>query len=506
MIIDNFAQGFDLFLSWGNFLAILIGVLVGIVFGAIPGLTGTMAVALVLPFTFTLAPVTGILLLVGVYKGAVYGGSIPAILIKTPGTPGGACTVMDGYPLARQGKAGKALNMALYSSACADFISNLALIFLAGFIAAFALRFGPPEFFALMCFSLTIIAGVSGSSLMKGLASAALGLLLASVGLDIIFGTPRFAFGEVELTAGINFIPILIGLFAMPEIINQFTKRYGVSTRIAEAANARVSWQEFKGSIRTILRGSFIGVILGAIPGIGGAPAAFVSYGAAQRASKNGDNFGKGELEGVAASEAGNNGVCGATMIPLLSLGVPGDVITAVILGAFMIHGLTPGPLLFQENIDIVYAIFCGILLSSVFMVMWGKLGIRLFARIADIPNTILFPVVLVLCVFGAYAVNSNPFDVLVMFLVGILGFGMLKANIPPAPFLIAFVLGPMLENNLRRALQVSNGDYSILLRNEITIFFLVLTVVSLILITVRNLKRWRQRTIARRADTALAD
>jgi putative tricarboxylic transport membrane protein len=489
-MLENFAVGFSLFFGMENFLAIFLGVGLGIFIGAIPGLTGTMAVAIALPFTFTMAPVTGILFLVSIYKGAMYGGCIPAILIKTPGTPAGACTVLDGYPLARKGQAGKALNMALYASAVADFVSNLSLIFLAAFIAGFALRFGPPEFFTLICFSLTIIAGVAGPSLLKGLVSAGLGLLLATVGIDLIFGTNRFVFGEVQLMGGLAFIPVLIGLFALPEILDYYSKKLKPKEIPAEIGRARVSWIEFRSSLKSILRGSVIGVALGSIPGIGGAPAAFLSYSEAQRTSKNSANFGKGELEGVAAAEAGNNGVAGATLIPLLSLGVPGDVITAVILGAFMIHGLTPGPILFQQNIDIVYAIFCGLLLSSAFMLVWGKLGIQIFSRVADVPNSILFPAVLVMCVFGSYAVNTNMFDVLVMMLMGLVGFAMLKADIPVAPFLIAFVLGPMFEDNLRRSLVMSQGDPRIFVHNEITIFFLGLTLISLILLVRRNLKK----------------
>lgn len=493
-MLENFAAGFALFASLDNVFAIAGGVVTGVIVGAIPGMTGTMAVALALPFTFYMNPITGILLLVGIYKGAIYGGSIPAILVKTPGTPAAACTVLDGYPMAEKGQARKALDMALYASCIADFISNLALIFFTGFIASFALRFGPPEFFTLICFSLTIIAGVSGASLLLGLVSAGFGLLFATIGLDLVYGTGRFSFNNADLMAGLNFIPVLIGLFALPEMIDVLARKLTDSEKTRALDRSSVSMAEFRRCFKSIIRGSLIGVVLGAIPGIGGAPAAFMSYSEARRTAKDPDAFGKGEIEGVAAAEAGNNGVCGATMIPLLALGVPGDVITAVILGAFMIHGLSPGPILFEQNIDVVYAIFCGILLSSVFLFITGKLSIRGFSRIAEIPKRVLFPIVLVLCFYGAYAVNNSLFDVLVMVLMGFVGFFMLRLDIPAAPFLIAFILGPLFEDNFRRSLLLSRGSLDIFVRSEITWFFIALTVLSLVLIIRRNLRPSRRR------------
>ena len=479
-MFENIADAFVLFLNWDNILAVFAGVLIGTVTGAIPGMTTPMGVALVLPFTFSLSPVTGILLLLGVYKGGLYGGSITAILIKAPGTPAAACTVLDGFPLSRNGQARKALDIALYASVFADFMSNLSLILLAGFLASFALQFGPPEFFTLIIFALTIIAGVSGDRLAMGIISACLGLILATVGLDVVYGTERFIFDEYELMGGLNFIPVLIGLFALPEILNHFTKPVIGDLQVNALKGAHATFADFKRCFKSIFRGSLFGVILGAIPGIGGAPAAFLSYSEAKRNSKTPENFGKGEIEGVAAAEAGNNGVAGATMIPLLALGVPGDVITAVILGAFMIHGLTPGPIMFQNNIDMIYAIFIGIMLSSAYLFLIGKLSIRYISRISDIPNRILYPVVLILCAYGAYAVNNTLFDVLVMLVMGLVGFTMLRLDIPTAPFLIAFVLGPLLEDNFRQSLLLSEGSADIFLRSPICIIFWCLTAITL--------------------------
>lgn len=478
-MIENILSAFQLFLSIENILIVGLGVTIGTVIGAIPGMTTPMGVALALPFTFTLQPVTGILLLLGIYKGGLYGGSLTAILIKTPGTPAAACTVLDGYPLAQQGKARKALDIALYSSCCADLISNLSLILIAGVLASFALRFGPPEYFTLIVFSLTIIAGVSGPSLSKGILSACLGLLLATVGLDLIYGTQRFTFGDYRLMGGLNFIPVLIGLFALPEILNRATRRPRSPGARSQSLGEPATLGEFLGVLKSIVRGSIFGVILGAIPGIGGAPAAFLSYSEARRNSKTPELFGKGALEGVAASEAGNNGVAGATMIPLLALGVPGDVITAVILGAFMVHGLQPGPILFEQNLPMIYALFMGILLSSAYLLIVGKIAIRFFGRVAEVPNRILYPVVFVLCAYGAYAVNNSAFDILVMLMMGLVGFVMLRVDIPVAPFLIAFVLGPLLEDNFRQSVLIGDGDAMIFFRNAICITFWGLTALS---------------------------
>jgi len=491
-VLELVTEAFSLFLSVDNLVAVFIGVFIGTFVGAIPGMTTPMGVALVLPFTFTMHPVTGILLLLGVYKGGLYGGSITAILIKAPGTPAASCTVLDGYPMAQKGEARRALDMALYASCFADFVSNLSLILFTGLLASFALKFGPPEFFTLIVFSLTIIAGVSGDKLSKGIASASMGLILATVGLDIIYGTDRFVFGETELMAGLNFIPVLIGLFALPEIINQFAKKFERRAEAGALGAKHATFAEFRKCFKSILRGSIIGVILGAIPGIGGSPSAFLSYSEAKRTSKNRYNFGKGEIEGVAAAEAGNNGVAGATMIPLLALGVPGDVITAVILGAFMIHGLRPGPVMFEQNLSLIYALFMGIMLSSAYLFVIGKLSIRMISRIADIPNTLLYPAVLVLCIYGGYAINNNLFDILVMFVVGILGFAMLRFDIPAAPFLIAFILGPLLEDNFRQALLMSSGSGTIFFRNEICLVFWALTALSIFLL-VRNHMRARR-------------
>ncbi len=494
-IFDSLLAGLALISNIESFLALAAGVAIGVVAGAIPGMSATMAVALTLPFTFSMQPITGILLLLGVYKGGIFGGSIPAILIKTPGTPASSATVLDGYPMAENGQAGKALGMALWASCTADLISNLSLILFAGWLASFALNFGPPEFFTLILFSLTIIAGVSGESLLRGALSAMFGLLLATVGLDLIYGTNRFTFGNPNMMGGLNFIAVLIGLFAIPEILCMVWNPQAHKGKTRQIGENRVTLNEYKRCFKSIVRGSFIGVFLGSIPGIGAAPSAFLSYSEARRTSPNRDNFGKGEIEGVAASEAGNNGVAGATLIPLLALGVPGDVITAIILGAFMIHGLQPGPMMFLLNADIIYGLFIGLIVSSVFLFFIGSVAIKGFKFVADIPRGVLFPGVLILCIYGVYAVNNNLFDVGVMFAMGWIGFFMVRYKIPAAPFLIAFILGPLLEDNFRQAMLMSGSSPAVLIRGPITWFFWALTGITVIAIIGAGVRATRKNT-----------
>jgi putative tricarboxylic transport membrane protein len=477
------------------FLALAVGVAIGVIGGAIPGMSATMAVALTLPFTFSMQPITGILLLLGVYKGGIFGGSIPAILIKTPGTPASSATILDGYPMAEKGEAGRALGMALWASCTADLISNLSLIVFAGWLASFALSFGPPEFFTLILFSLTIIAGVSGDSLLRGALSAMLGLLLATVGLDLVYGTNRFTFGDPNLMGGLNFIAVLIGLFAIPEVLAMAWHPTAHLGKARSIGNEWVTFADYRRCFKSIVRGSLIGVFMGSIPGIGAAPSAFLSYSEARRNSPNKSNFGKGEVEGVAASEAGNNGVAGATLIPLLALGVPGDVITAIIIGAFMIHGLQPGPMMFVLNVDIIYGLFIGLIVSSIFLFFIGSAAIRGFKYVADIPKRILMPAVLVLCIYGVYAVNNNIFDVGVMFVMGWVGYFMMRYHIPAAPFLIAFILGPLLEDNFRQAMLMSGSNWTILFRGPITWFFwaaTALTVIAIVRLAVSNTRTSR--------------
>jgi putative tricarboxylic transport membrane protein len=487
--IQNFGQGFTYFFTFKTILAIFGGVSIGIFFGAIPGLTIVMAVALTLPFAFKLEPLTAISLLLAVYVGAIYGGSIAAILLNTPGTPASACTALDGFPLTKKGKAGKALQMANWASCVGDLISTLVVIMICPLLANIALYFGSPEYFALIIFAISIIAGVAGKSLIKGLISGALGFLVAMVGIDPVAGFGRFDFGSLQLLKGFSFVPLLIGIFAIPEVILQLNRSRTMKGKaritIIESLDLtgnRLTWSEFKGSFRHMLRGGIIGLMLGIIPGLGPTPSSFVSYERAKRSSKNPEEFGNGSLEGVAAAEAGNNGVNGATLVPLLTLGIPGDIITAVMLGAFMIFGLRPGPLFFIQHIRLIFGLFCALIMCDIALRLVGMLFIRYAQKVTTgIPTSIIFPAVVVLCVFGTYSINNSIFDVLTMLVFGMLGYVMAIFEMSAIPFVIAFVLAPMLENGLQRSLMISDGNPLIFFKSPIAVFFFTLTTLSIL-------------------------
>ncbi len=490
--LTHFLQGINYFFTFRNVLAVFGGVTIGIFCGAIPGMTITMAVALTLPFTFSMEPLTAISLLLAVYVGAIYGGSISAIVLNTPGTPAAACTSLDGFKLSQKGKAGKALKMANWASCVGDLTSTIVVILFLPLLGNLALYFGSPEYFALILFAVTIIGGVAGQSMIKGLIAGVLGFLVATVGMDPFEASGRFDFGSLELLKGFSFIPLLIGLFAVPEIILQLnrSKRMKGQARItvvesSDPNDSRLTWAEFKGSFRHMVRGGFVGLILGIIPGLGATPSAFVSYERAKRKSKHPEEFGKGSLEGVAAAEAGNNAVNGATLVPLLTLGIPGDVITAVMLGAFMIFDLAPGPMLFIYHIDLIFGLFCALIMCDVALRLVGRVFIRYAEKVAtSIPTSIIFPSIVILCVFGSYSINNSAFDILTMIIFGLLGYVMTIFEISVIPFLIAFVLAPMLERGLRRSLAISGGSPLIFFESPIAIGFFVLTIVAIITIS----------------------
>jgi putative tricarboxylic transport membrane protein len=493
-MLENFQLGLQVFITLPNILAVFIGVTAGIFIGAIPGLTATMSVALLVPLTFTMSPVTGLAMLIGVYKGGIYGGSITAILINTPGTPAAAATALDGYPLAKKGKALKALKMAIYASVMADTFSDIVLILVAAPLAIVALKLGPPELTALLILALTIVGLVSGKSLVKGLLVASLGVLFSTVGMDFMTGTPRFTFDSLEMAKGFPLIPVLIGLFAIPEILVQVEEKVRgtdsvVLKRSPRAEDNRVNFQELKGCSKTIFRSAIVGTFIGAIPGIGSVISSFISYGMAKRGSKHPEEFGYGSLEGVAAAEAGNNAVCGATLIPLLTLGIPGDSVTAVMLGAFLIQGLVPGPELIPKHPDVIYGLFVALMVANIANLLIANVGIRFFARVASVSKTIVFPTVAILCVVGSYAVENSLFDVKSMLFFGIVGYFMRKFDFPIPPFLIAFILGPMVENPLRQSLMISGGSPAIFFTSPISLAFIVLTGLSIFTVGWRQIK-----------------
>jgi putative tricarboxylic transport membrane protein len=485
-MVETLEQSLALLFSWSNILALTGGTLLGLTVGAIPGMQGSMVVAIGLPVTLFIPPETGILLLLGIYKAANFGGSIPAILINTPGTIAAVATTFDGYPLTQQGKAGKALKMALYSSTIGDAFSDVITLLVAVHIAKLALRFGPFEYFGLLLFTYIIIAAVSRGSTVKGLMGAALGMAFATIGTDPIQGYPRFIFGYSDLKGGISLVAFLMGLYALSQIIveveGMIASGKAVKATYTSSPNPddnRVTFEEFRACIPTIVKSGCIGTVLGALPGIGPAISSFVCYGEAKRSAKNPDRFGKGALEGVAAAEGGNSSVCGANLIPLLTLGIPGDMVAAVLLGAFMIHGMQPGPLLFQESGVVVYAILLGMILIDVVMFIFGEFFIKVLIAAIGVSKAVLYPVVLLLCVGGMYAYNSDMFDVQAMLVMGIIGYVLRRLDFPLAPMAIGFVLGRMTEEKLRQSLILARGNPLVFFSHPIAVGFLIVTIVT---------------------------
>jgi len=473
-------------LTVGNFLGACLGIFLGSLLGAIPGLNGTMAIALLIPVTYTWSPLFSFAMLIGCWKGSVYGGSISAILLNAPGTPEAAATSLDGYPLTLQGKAGKALKMALYASVIAAVFSDTLLMVASPPIAALALMFGPPELAMLILFALVVVAGTGSRSHIKGLISTALGCLLATVGLDPITTQRRFTFGLIDLDAGIGLLAMLIGLLVMSEVLIQMEEgwhqvRASKLKQSGHPDDARVTWPELKSCLGTIFRSSLLGSFCGALPGVGSITAAFMGYDQAKRLDKHPENYGKGELKGVAAPEAANNAVCGAGLIPMVTLGIPGALSVAVIMGAFMVHGLAPGPMLMREHPETIYGLFMLLILSDFFMLIIPLPLMKLGQWVVQVPRSLLFPVILLLCAIGAYGTHQNLFDVKVMVFFGVLGYFLKKWGLSPAALLIAFILGPMAEVYLRQALKMSGGDPTIFVTKPLALLFLVATLAIIV-------------------------
>lgn len=487
MDFELFAAGLLSILQWKPLLMIFLGVAGGILVGSLPGLTATMGVALLVPFTFGLPIAEALGMLLGIFSGAIYGGSISAILIGTPGTPAAAATLMDGYPLAQRGEAGRALSISVVSSFIGGFTGALIMTFLSPQISRVALQFSAAEYFALATFGLSIIISVSGNSILKGIIAGFLGLLVSTIGMDPISGYPRFTYGSIDLMEGPAFIPILIGLFAFSEVFKGVeeltTSEQGVNkinSVFPSLADIRRTWKDF-------LKSAFMGTFIGAIPGAGSDIAAFVGYSEAKRRSKQPEKFGNGAIEGVAASESANNACTGGAMIPMLSLGVPGDAVTAIILGAFVIQGLRPGPLLYRDHMDVVYSVFAAMMIANVVMLIVGLIGVRFFAKVITVRKGVLLPVIFVLSIVGSFSMRNSLFDVWVALFFGVIGFFLQRYRFPVSPILLALILGPMAEANLRRALIISDGSMVEVLARPITATFLALGAVSLITSIIRQ-------------------
>ena len=480
-MLQYIAPATGLLFTLENILWINLGVFIGSVFAAIPGLSVILCVILFLPVTYSMTAIPGMMFLLGIYCAGGYGGSVSAILINTPGTPHAAATMLDGHPLSEKGRTKAALKIALYASTFGGIFSALTLLFLGPQVARVAAQLGTAEYFMVCVFGLTIIAGVSGKSMIKGLISACLGLLISCVGSDPMTSYDRFTFGISRLYLGLDLAICLIGLFALVEIMAKAERRLDRlnldTTQIKD--DGVITKAEYKRMARPVLISSIIGVMVGIIPGTGASEASWFSYNTAKNMSKHPEEFGHGSVEGVAAAESANNAVTGATLIPLLTLGIPGDGTVAIMLSALMINGLNPGLSLFTTQGDIMYAIMLGLILVNVFMCLQGKFLTTLFAKVVSIPQEILTPIIVIFCFAGAYSVNENYFDVGVALIFGALAWILRKLELPPVPILLGLVLGSMTETNFRRALLISNGSPKIFFSSVYCIIFLVLILLA---------------------------
>lgn len=482
-------------LSLSTLLSVIAGVVIGIVIGAIPGLNAPMAIAVAIPLTFTMAPLAAIGMLVGVMKGGGFGGAIGAILLNTPGEPHSAATTLDGHPLAKSGKPRKALQTALYSSVAGDSCSDLVLILLAPTLAIYALKAGPIELSAILIISLTLIASLSGRSLAKGIFAAAFGAFLATVGVDPETASPRFTFGQVELFDGLPLAAVAIGVLAVPEIIERLREgrtnphQSNVAQPLTDSEGEdHLPFREWLGLRVPVLRGAGIGTAIGALPGLGTTLAAFLSYAATKRFSKAPEKLGTGATEGIAATESANSAVSGANLIPLLTLGIPGNLTAALLVGAFLIHGITPGPMIFERDAQLIYGLFAAMIMANVMVLIIGSMGLRVFALIVKVPPFIVYPIVLLLCVVGIYVSQGGFFAVWLMLGFAALGYLMLKLDISVVCFIIGLVLGPMIELSIRQSvILLSRNPVAILEHPFALVLFAATPIVAWILVRDRN-------------------
>lgn len=475
-LFENLAIGFSVLSNPIVILYAFSGVLCGVIIGALPGLGPSVGIAVLLPLTYGMDAATGLILLAGIYYGAMYGGSITSILINTPGDSAAVMTALDGYPLAKKGQAGKALGMAAYASVIGGTVSVVAFMFLAPLIAQYALMFGSSEYFALMVLGLTSIAGMTGKSPAKGFLSAFLGLFIACIGLDLVNGSQRYVFGNIHLFSGIDFIPVAMGLFGIAEIISEKNNSdIKIEKDALRIRNLFPSKREWLDCLPHIGRGTILGFFIGVLPGAGATIASFLSYSMAKKTSKRGEEFGTGVLEGVAAPESANNAASMGAMIPMLTLGVPGSGSTAIMMGALMMLGITPGPSFFSKNPDVAWGLIASMYIGNVILLFLGICGLPLFIKILKVRTPILNAVVIAFILVGAYALENSMFTVGLTIFFGMVGYFMKKLDIPAAPMVLAIVLGYLTESNLRQALIIGDGSIINVITKPISATILVI-------------------------------
>lgn len=508
-MLSNIFLGLQTLMNVETLFFLCLGTVFGLVIGALPGLTGNMAIALMVPITYGMDATTGLAFLTSIYCSSIFGGSFSAILLGIPGTISSFATTLDGYPMAKQGKAGAALCISTLSSVFGGLFSAVVLMCLTGVLADFALSFGPAEYFAVAVLGLSCIASIGGKSLLKGLLSGFLGLFVACIGMDPQNGIKRFTFGNINLLSGISMVAALIGIFGVISVLKTAEKEKKAGGVIADVDKVWIGWKECKRLFPTVLRGSIIGTIIGIIPGAGTNVATFLAYDTERKISKDGDTFGKGNPKGVAAPESANNGVTGGSMVPLLALGVPGNATSALFLGALMLKGMTTGPTLFTDHPDVVYALFLAFFLSNVIMAPLGLFILRYMKKILSIPEELMGGIIMAFCVTGVFSISSNPFDVIVCLIFGLIGYLFYKFDVPTAPLIVCLVLGSMAESNLRQALVASGGSYSFMFTRPITALILAVSLLSffvpVITNAVKTVRRLRNPNEIRVSDMAEA-
>lgn len=467
--VDSILYGFQVTFQPTNILFCAIGVLVGTLVGVLPGIGPAGAMALLLPATFKFSPTATLILLGGIYYGVQYGGSTTSILVNIPGEASSVITCLDGYQMARNGRAGPALGIAAWGSFIAGTIANIGLMLVALPLAHAALSFGPPEYFALMCAGLLIVTYLAQGSVLKAIMMALVGIILGSIGLDVITGLPRFTLGINELTDGVGIIPLVMGLFGISEILENLEGSLQTEIFKTRVKNLWPSFQDWMEAKWAILRGSLIGFVLGILPGGGAVISTFVAYAVEKKISKHPERFGTGAIEGVAAPESANNAAAGGSLIPLLSLGIPPNPIMAIFFSALIIHGVQPGPLLIKQHPDLFWGLVASLYLGNALLLVLNLPLIGMWVKVLEIPYRILFPLILLFCLIGAYSMNNVTFDLYVMLIFGLFGWIMRKFGYEGAPLVLAYVLGPMLENALRQSLLISQGSFTIFFTRPIS-------------------------------------
>ena len=474
-------EGFSVVLEPSNLLFCLVGVLVGMVIGVLPGLGQAATIAILLPLTYGMEPVAAIIMLAGIFYGGIYGGTVTAVLLNIPGETSSAITAIEGYPMGKKGQAGKALGIGAIASFLGGTISIIALTFVAPIVSGWALSFGPPEYAALALLGILLVATISNGARVKAFIAAAVGLLLAVVGRDGFTGEMRYTAGSLELADGLQFVPIAMGVFGLTEILYALEWRHRPRPPRVKVDRVLPTRADIKQSAGPIARGGVIGFLLGLLPGGGATVSAMVSYGVEKRAAKDPSRFGKGAIEGVAGPETANNAAATSSFIPLLTLGIPANATMAVMFGALMIQGITPGPQLVSEDPGLFWGVINSMYLGNIFLIVLSIPLIGLFVKILDVPSTILAPITLMIVCIGAYTINNRFFEVIVVVVFGVLGYLMKKMGFDPAPLVLAFVLGSLLEDNFRRALMMFQGDVTQVSHHPITVTILVIFAVVLI-------------------------